>query len=75
MICFIADFADNLSVFRKVAELVLVCPDYFQFGIDYIDADTHKIKQGFENIKRFDWKKMAEAVFKVYQEVEKKCAV
>ena len=35
----------------------------------------HKIKQGFENIKRFDWKKMAEAVFKVYQEVEKKCAV
>jgi glycosyltransferase involved in cell wall biosynthesis len=30
----------------------------------------NKIKQGFENIKRFDWKRMTEAVFRVYQEVE-----
>ena len=29
----------------------------------------NKIKQGFDNIKRFDWKKTAEAVFQVYQEI------
>lgn len=29
----------------------------------------NKIEQGFENIKRFDWKRTAEMVFQVYQEV------
>jgi len=33
-----------------------------------------RIRQGFENVKRFDWKKTAEAVFQTYREVEKKCA-
>ena len=30
-----------------------------------------KIEQGFNNIKRFDWKKMAEEVLAIYQEIER----
>jgi glycosyltransferase involved in cell wall biosynthesis len=28
-----------------------------------------RVQQGFENIKRFEWKKTAEEVFQVYQEI------
>lgn len=53
---------------KGIAEAVLVL-------ISDPEMRENKIKQGFENIKRFDWKKTAEAVFQVYQEVEKRCAV
>ncbi|MFH1702703.1 MAG: glycosyltransferase family 1 protein [Nitrospirota bacterium] len=48
--------------YEEIAEAV-------SFLFSNTEARQDKILQGFENIKRFDWKKTAEAFFQVYREI------
>ncbi|MBU4306151.1 MAG: glycosyltransferase family 4 protein, partial [Candidatus Omnitrophica bacterium] len=66
------EIVGNSAIFRDPSDHEGIA-DAVLFLMSDPEARQNKIRRGFDNVKRFDWKKAAESVFQVYKGVEKEC--